>query len=68
MRNKIAYVFVIIIILRKSTLFLTGVTLNSVTTDNKPLAGFQMELVFRNVGFCGGRRTGVPVTKLSEQG
>ena len=27
-----------------------------------------LELEFRNVGFCGGRKTGVPGEKPSEQG
>ena len=30
--------------------------------------GFQIELEFTNVGFCGGRKTGVTVEKTSEQG
>ena len=29
---------------------------------------FQVELEFGNVGFCGGRKTGVPGEKPSEQG
>ena len=29
---------------------------------------FQIELEFRNVGFCGGKKTGVPGEKPSEQG
>ena len=29
---------------------------------------FQMEFEFRNVGFCRGRKTGVPGEKPSEQG
>ena len=29
---------------------------------------FQFELEFGNVGFCGGRKTGVPGEKSSEQG
>ena len=29
---------------------------------------FQVELEFRNAGFCGGRKTGVPGEKPSEQG
>ena len=29
---------------------------------------FQIELEFRNVGFCGGRKTGVPGENLPEQG
>ena len=29
---------------------------------------FQVELEFRNVGFCRGRKTGVPGEKPSEQG
>ena len=28
---------------------------------------FKVELEFRNVGFCGGRKTGVPGEKPSEQ-
>ena len=29
---------------------------------------FQVELEFGNVGFCGGRKTGIPGEKPSEQG
>ena len=36
-------------------------TLNNSLTTDKPVAlGFKIELEFRNVGFCGGRKTGVP--------
>ena len=49
-------------------LCLTKVTLDSLITD-KPLAlGFQIKLKFGNVGFCGGRKTGEPGEKPSEQG
>ena len=32
------------------------------------LHSFQVELEFGNVGFCGGRKTGLPGEKPSEQG
>ena len=34
----------------------------------KGVRAFQVELEFRNVGYCGGRKTGVPGEKPSEQG
>ena len=40
---------------------------NSVDT-NKPVALALIELVFRSVDFCGGRKTGEPGHKPSEQG
>ena len=33
------------------------------TTDKPVALGFQMELEFGNVGFCGGRKTGEPGEK-----
>ena len=33
----------------------------------KGVRAFQVELEFRNVGFCGGRKTGEPGEKPSEQ-
>ena len=39
------------------------VTLNSLTTDKPMALGFQIELEFGNVGFCGGRKTGEPGEK-----
>ena len=34
----------------------------------KGVRAFQVELEFRNVGYCGGRKAGVPGEKPSEQG
>ena len=49
-------------------LCLTRVTLNSLATDKPVALGFQIELEFENVGFCGGRKTREPGEKPSEQG
>ena len=49
-------------------LCLRRVTLNSLTTDKPVALGFQIELEFGNVVFCGGRKTGEPGEKPSEQG
>ena len=43
-----------------------GITVES--TERLLLHCFQVELEFRNVGFCGGRKTVVPREKPSEQG
>ena len=43
-------------------------TLKSLTTDKPVALGFQIELEFGNVGFCGERKTGEPGEKPSEQG
>ena len=43
-----------------------GITVES--TEWLLLHCFQVELEFRNVGFCGGRKTGVPGEKPLEQG
>ena len=39
------------------------VTLNSLTTDKPVALGFQIELEFGNVGFCGQGKTRVPGEK-----
>ena len=44
------------------------VTHNSHTTDKPMPLEFPIELEFRNVDFCGGRKTGEPGEKPSEQG
>ena len=44
------------------------VTHNSLTTDKPVALKFPIELEFRNVDFCGGRKTGEPGEKPSEQG
>jgi len=44
------------------------VTHNSLTTDKPVALKFPIELEFRNVDFCGGRKTGEPGEKSSEQG
>ena len=49
-------------------LYLTRVTLNSRVTDKPVALEFQIELEFRNVSFWGGRKTGGPGEKPSEQG
>jgi len=41
---------------------------NSQATDNPVALEFPIELEFRNVDFCGGRKTGEPGEKSSEQG
>ena len=43
------------------------VTLNSLKTGKPVALGFQIELEFGNVGFCGGRKTREPGEKPSEQ-
>ena len=43
------------------------VTLSSLTTDKPVALGFQIELEFGNVGFCGGRKTREPGEKPSEE-
>ena len=45
----------------------TRVTHNSHTTDIPVALEFPIELEFRNVDFCGGRKTGEPGEKPSEQ-
>ena len=50
------------------TLFNEGDAFNILSTDKPVALGSQIELEFRNVGFCGGRKTGVPGEKPSEQG
>ena len=49
-------------------LCLTRVAHNSLKTDKPVALEFPIELEFRNVGFCGGRKTGEPGEKPSEQG
>ena len=49
-------------------LCLTRVAHNSLKTDKSVALQFPIELEFRNVGFCGGRKTGEPGEKPSEQG
>jgi hypothetical protein len=49
-------------------LCLSGVAHNSQTTDKPVALEFPIELEFRNVDFCGGRKTGEPGEKPSEQG
>ena len=44
------------------------VALNSHTTDKPVALEFQILLEFRNVDFCGWRKTGEPGEKPSEQG
>ena len=41
---------------------------NSQVTDKPVALKFPIELEFRNVDFCGGRKTGEPGEKPSEQG
>jgi len=41
---------------------------NSLTTDKPVVLKFPIELEFRNVYFFGGRKTGEPGEKPSEQG
>ena len=50
------------------TLFFTRVAHNSHATDKPVALEFPIELEFRNVDFCGGRKTGEPGEKPSEQG
>ena len=49
-------------------IYLTRVTLNSRVTDKPVALEFHVELEFRNVSFWGGRKTGEPGEKPSEQG
>ena len=44
------------------------VTHNSLKTDKAVALEFPIELEFSNVDFCGGRKTGEPGEKPSEQG
>jgi len=44
------------------------VTHNSHTTDKPVALEFPIELEFRNVDFCGGRKPGEPGEKPSKQG
>jgi len=46
----------------------TRVALNSHATDKPVALEFPSELEFRNVDFCGGRKTGEPREKPLEQG
>jgi len=41
---------------------------NSQVTDKPVALKFPIELEFRNVDFCGGRKTGEPGEKPSQQG
>ena len=47
---------------------LTRVAYNSLATDKPVDLEFPIELEFGSVGFCGGRKTGEPGEKPSEQG
>ena len=50
-------------------LCLTRVTLLASLTNGKPVAlASQIEFEFRNVGFCRGKKAGVPGEKPTEQG
>ena len=49
-------------------LCLTRVAHNSLKTDKPVALEFPIELEFTNVGSCGGRKTGEPGEKPSEQG
>jgi len=51
--------------LKKVTLFNKG---NTTTTDKPVALEFPIELEFRNVDFCGGRKSGEPGEKPSERG
>ena len=44
-----------------------GISVESTEWLLLPLGCFQIEMEFGNVGFCGGRKTGVPGEKPSEQ-
>ena len=43
------------------------VTLNSLTTDKPVALGFQIELEFGNIGFCGEGKTKVPGEDENQQ-
>ena len=52
----------------QTKLCLTRVAHNSLATDKPVALEFPIELEFGSVGFCGGRKTGEPGEKPSEQG
>ena len=53
---------------KPNQLCLTRVAHNSLATDKPVALEFPIELEFGSVGFCGGRKTGEPGEKPSEQG
>ena len=54
--------------IKSNQLCLTRVAHNSLATDKPVALEFPIELEFGSVGFCGGRKTGEPGEKPSEQG
>ena len=64
----IIMIIIIMIIIIINTLFRQGSTEKPLANKLVALFDVQIELEFRGVGFCGGRKPGEPREKPSEQG